>query len=224
MRTMPSRSPTGQPAGPSERSPSWFESAAGQALIGSETDSILAALHEREGHGWLWLATTGSQGAPGGRGLRLTAAGSGWDGPVRCQTPLPLANESVATVVVQHAGQRGAGAGALVAECARVLVPGGRLWLYALNPVSPYRLRWTGWAVQASEPMPWRRHLREAGLQPDAISQGVGPRWRIETSPALQQGPGLRAAWVLRAEKRVVPLTPMRQVIPLRMGDGVPAA
>jgi hypothetical protein len=224
MRTMPSSSPTGQPAGPSERTLSWFESAAGQAVVSSETDSILAALQEREGHGWLWLAATGSQGGPAGRGLRLTRAGSGWDGPVRCGIPLPLANESVATVVVQHAGQRGAHAGALVAECARVLVPGGRLWLYALNPVSPYRFRWSGWAVRASEPMPWRRRLRDAGLQPDAISQGVGPRWRIEASPALQQGPGLRAAWVLRAEKRVVPLTPVRQVIPLRMGDGVPAA
>ena len=224
MPTMPSRSPTGQPTGPSDRSPSWFESAAGQAVIGSETDSILAALGDRAGQGWLWLAASNAQGEPAGRGLRLTAVGAGWDGPVRCETPLPLASESVATVVLQHAEHSGSRAATLVSECARVLVPGGRLWLYALNPVSPYRLRWSGWAVAASEPMPWRRRLRDAGLQPDAVSQGVGPRWRVETSPALQQGPGLRAAWVLRAEKRVVPLTPVRPVIPLRIADGVPAA
>jgi hypothetical protein len=72
--------------------------------------------------------------------------------------------------------------------------------------------------------MPWRRRLRDAGLQPDAVSQGLGPRWRIETSPSVQQGPGLRAAWLLRAEKRMTPLTPVRQRVPLRLGDGVPAA
>lgn len=224
MPTMPSHLTAGQPSGPTDRGPSWFDSAAGQAVIGSETDSILAALHQREGHGWLWLAAAGQQEDPIGRGLRLLATGAGWDGPVRCEAPLPLSNESVSTVVVQHVAHRGARASELVSECARVLVPGGRLWLYALNPVSPYRLRWSGWPVAASEPMPWRRRLREAGLQPDAVSQGVGPRWRIETSPMLQQGAGLRAAWVLRAEKRVVPLTPVRQVIPLRIGDGVPAA
>ena len=35
---------------------------------------------------------------------------------------------------------------------------------------------------------------------------------------------GIRAAWLLRAEKRRVPLTPVRQRAPLRIGGGVPAA
>jgi SAM-dependent methyltransferase len=224
MRTMPSRLPTGQPAGPTDRGSAWFESAAGRALLDSETDSIRSAFHEREGQSWLWLAPTADGAATDGRGLRLQATGSGWAGPVRCAAPLPLANETVATIVIQHAARGGGPGTALVEECARVLVPGGRLWLYALNPLSPYRLRWNGWGLSASEPMPWRRRLRDAGLQPDAVSQGLGPRWRIETSPSVQQGPGLRAAWLLRAEKRMTPLTPVRQRVPLRLGDGVPAA
>jgi len=214
----------GQLAGSTDPGVAWFDSLAGKALLDSETDSIRSALHEREGQSWLWLAPTASAVASPGRGLRLQVRGAGWAGPVRCGGPLPLANETVATVVIQHATKGGSRGAALVDECARVLVPGGRLWLYALNPLSPYRLRWAGSGLSATEPMPWRRRLRDAGLHPDAVSLGLGPRWRVETSASLQQGAGLRAAWVLRAEKRSIPLTPMRQRIPLRLGDGVPAA
>ena len=64
-------------------------------------------------------------------------------------------------------------------------------------------------------------------IQAGSTTQWIRVRGADASNPVLlliQQGPGLRAAWVLRAEKRVVPLTPIRQVIPLRMGDGVPAA
>ena len=67
--------------------------------------------------------------------------------------PLPLANESMATIVVQHAAAGGRRSAALFDECARVLLPGGRLWLFALNPLSPYRWRWNGNHLSASEPI-----------------------------------------------------------------------
>jgi SAM-dependent methyltransferase len=220
MATMPPRSPTGQPAGPS----SWFSSGPGQALLDSESESIRTALAERPGQTWLWLAPALQQGDWPGRGMQLEMERGGWKGPIRCALPLPLANESVATVVVQHTGRPGPAGVTLIAECARVLVPGGRLWLYALNPLSPYRWRWQGNGLTATEPMPWRRRLREAGLQPEAVSQGLGPRWRVEVSPRLQQGPGLRAAWLLGAEKRTLPLTPTRNRAALRLAEGVPAA
>jgi SAM-dependent methyltransferase len=161
---------------------------------------------------------------PQGHGLRLQGAGEAWDGPLRCALPLPLATESGPTVVLQHAARRGRRGAGLIEECARVLVPGGKLWLFALNPLSPYRWRWNGNGLRASEPMPWRRRLRAAGMQPDAVSQGLGPRWRIEADAGLQHGPGLRAAWLLRAEKRAIPMTPLRTRAPLRIGSGVPAA
>jgi SAM-dependent methyltransferase len=224
MPTMPPRSPAGQPAGPLDRRSAWFESAAGQALLASESGSIRAALAERAGPSWLWLAPTSQAIDSMGRGLQLQVTGDGWNGPLRCALPLPLATESVATVVVQHSAAVGRQGGALIEECARVLVPGGRLWLYVLNPLSPYRWRWRGVGLRAAEPMRWRRRLREAGLQPEGISLGLGPRWRIEVSPELQQGPGVRAAYLLRAEKRSIPLTPVRQRAPLRIGEGVPAA
>lgn len=204
--------------------PGWFATAAGQVLLQSEQDSVCRALGERPGQPWLWLGpgTMASEGAPG-QGLRLEAAAGGWTGSVRCALPLPLANESVAAVVVQHVAG-GAHAGALLAECTRILVPGGRLSLYCLNPLSPWRWRWGDRGLGASEPMPWRRRLRLAGLAPEPVSQGLGPRWGMDPDSALQHGPGLRAAWLLRAEKRVLPLTPLRTRAPLRIGSGVRAA
>ena len=218
---MPARSAHGQP----DAAPAWSASAAGRALLESERDSIRAVLDERPGQRWLWLGPAGGSDAEmPGHGLRLEAVEGGWRGPVRCALPLPLANESVATVVLQHVPQRGAEAAALVEECARVLVPGGWLVVYSLNPLSPWRWRWGGRAARSSEPMPWRRRLRAAGLVPEPVSQGVGPRWQAAPEAGLQHGPGIRAAWLLRAEKRRLPLTPVRQRAPLRIGGGVPAA
>ena len=223
---MPVPSPHGQPVPPSA-SPggAWFATPAGRALLDSESACVHAALGERPAQPWLWLAPAAAgDAAPPGHGLRLQVATDGWTGALRCGLPLPLANESVATVVVQHVAGEGDRARMLIDECARVLVPGGRLTLLSLNPLSAWRWRWAGGGPGSSEPMPWRRRLRAAGLVPEAVSQGVGPRWGLEPDPSVQPGPGVRAAWLLRAEKRVSPLTPVRTRQPLRIGAEVPAA
>jgi len=223
MATMPPTSLHGQAAGAA----AWFGGAPGRALLDSEADRVAEALAERPGQAWLWLAPGRCTAALTGHGLRLQAdqdASRGhWHGDVRCALPLPLANESVATVVIQHVAG-GPGAQLLLRECARVLVPGGRLWLFGLNALSPYRWRWVGNGLWASEPLSWRRRLRAAGLVPDPVSQGLGPRWRVACVPDGQHGPGLRAAWLLHAEKRVWSLTPVRNRARLRIGSGVPAA
>lgn len=219
MATMQPASINGQPAGAA----SWFGSGPGRALLDSEADSVREALAERPGQPWLWLAPCVHGARPAGHGLRLQADGDGWRGDARCALPLPLANESVATIVLQHVA-RGSDAPALLEECARVLVPGGLLWLFGLNALSPYRWRWAGNGLGASEPLPWRRRLRAAGLVPDPVSRGLGPRWHPVSVSGGHHGPGLRAGWMLRAEKRVSPLTPVRQRGPLRIGGGVPAA
>ncbi|RMH94755.1 hypothetical protein EBB59_00160 [Lysobacter pythonis] len=128
---------------------------------------------------------------------------------MRCGAALPLASESVGTVVVQHVG-RPSGALDWLAESARVLVPGGRLWLFALNPLSPYRRHWFSADAAGHEPVSWRRALRRAGLHADAVARGLGPRWRAEADAASQQGAGARAAYGLYAEKRHIPLTMQR--------------
>jgi hypothetical protein len=60
---------------------------------------------------------------------------------------------------------------------------------------------------------------------PEPVTQGIGPLWRADApGGGLQHGPGLRAAWRMRAEKRRIPLTPIRQRAPLRIGGGVPVS
>lgn len=205
----------------------WFLLPAGQAVLDSEQTVVADALaaHPVVGLPWLWLAPTLAAELPEGRGLRLSVSGDGWRGPIRCRLPLPLVSESLGAVVLQHvlADDRDESA-ALIEECARLLVPGGRLALLALNPLSPYRLRWYGSGQPACDPSTWRRRLSDAGLTPEPVAQGIGPQWSSTPSPSLQSGPGLRAAYLQRAEKRTFPMTPMRLRKSRPLSNGVPAA
>ncbi len=192
-------------------------------MLHSEDETVRTFIARVGAPAWLWLAPADAEdGAmPPGRGLRLVLADDGWRGGVRCGLPLPLAGASVGSVVLQHVLTGDDAGRALLAECARVLVPGGRLALLALNPLSPYRWRWRGSGLRASEPLAWRRRMRAVGLQPDPVSQGIGPGWREAVSPQPQPGAGLRAAYLVLAEKRTRPLTPLRA---RRARSGGPAA
>lgn len=222
MGTMPAPPSPGQP---SAAPPDWFGSAAGRAVLDSETEAVEEGLREARGLPWLWFVPAGAsmQLRADGRGMRLFAADEGWIGDIRCGLPLPLASESIGAITLQHVLTRDAAGRALLQECTRVLVPGGRLALFALNPLAPYRWRWRGSGLKASEPLFWRRELRLAGLEPEPLSRGVGPGWREAPSRRVQQGVGLRAAFILRAEKRTIPLTPVRQRHRLAPAEGVPA-
>lgn len=214
------------PARQSAPAPDWFLSDAGRAVLASEDEMVAQALGDRPGQPWLWCGPVPREGGdPTGRGLYLAPDGAHWRGRIACGLPLPLPSESFGVVVLQHVARpAGAGGPALLEEAARLLVNGGRLWLFVLNPLAPYRWRWRGTGVSASEPLAWRRRLRAAGLVPDAVSQGLGPKWDVRVSPAPQQGAGLRAAYLLRAEKRALPLTPVHQRRALRLTHGTSVA
>jgi len=218
MTTMPPRFQNGQPDSASAAI-AWFRSEIGRAILDSEQATVERALAERTALPWLWLAPVALPFAAEGRGVTLVAAERGWTGALTCDLPLPLFSESLGTVVLQHAVGGGERTSGLLAEAARVLVPGGRLWLFALNPLAPYRWRWRGLGLRAAEPLTWRRRLRTAGLQPDPVSQGLGPSWKVGVSEQPQNGPGLRAAYLIRAEKRTLPLTPLRPREPLRLSQ-----
>lgn len=210
---MPALSSTRQPATDPR---DWFLTPAGRAVLASEDATVAQALCDRPGLPWLWCGPDPGEEAiiegATGRGLCLSPDGEGWRGAVACSLPLPLPSESFGAVVLQHVARpRGAHGPALLEEAARLLVPGGRLWLFLLNPLAPYRWRWRGNGISAAEPLVWRKRLRAAGLVPEAVSQGLGPSWSMQVSPQPQQGPGLRAAYLLRAEKRSLPLTPVRR-------------
>ncbi|WP_240099747.1 hypothetical protein [Thermomonas flagellata] len=180
----------------------WFAGPAGAAVLASEA----GAIPERAPGPSLWLSPLPSAAVRDG--VALHAAECGFAGALRAGLPLPLASARFGRVVVQHLGDLACEPQLLLEECARVLADGGQLWLLALNPLSPYRLRWQGQGPRAAEPFAWRRRLRAVGLQPEAVTRGLGPVWSPTPDPAAQDGAGLRAAFLLRAEKRRVPLTP----------------
>lgn len=205
MGTMPPRSRPGQP----DAAQAWFASSEGAVLLDSEQPLVEEALAARPSQPWLWLAPLPRR-RPDGRGLVLYARGHRFGGEASCALPLPLPSEAFGTVVLQHVASLDAHGAATLEEAARVLVPGGHLLLFALNPLSPYRWRWRGHGLDAAEPLSWRRQLRRAGLQPGTISEGLGPRWEPVADQRRQGGAGFRAAYLLRAEKRSLPLTPVR--------------
>ena len=201
----------------------WFAGRAGQAILASQAECLRVALQQRTGHAAVWLRPAAAEQAcmlDDAALLRLQPEGAGFSGDLRCALPLPLASESCGLALVQHVADASADPLALLDECARVLLPGGWLWLLALNPLSPYRLRWRGQGPRVAEPVTWRRRLRAVGLVPDAVSQGLGPTWEVAHDPCLQDGAGLRAAFLLRAQKRRLPMTPGRTQRVLRLQAG----
>ena len=217
---MPLRSRPGQP----DAGQAWFASSEGAALLDSERSAIVGALAERPAQHWLWLAPLPPDRPDGGRGLALYPRGERFGGDVSCSLPLPLPSGTFGTVVLQHVAAPGGPGSALLEEVERLLVPGGRVLLFALNPLSPYRWRWRGHGLRAAEPLSWRRLLRRAGLEPGAVSEGMGPLWEPVVEARRREGAGLRAAYLLRADKRSLPLTPIRPRRLLPVAPGVAAA
>jgi SAM-dependent methyltransferase len=192
----------------------WFGSGRGAPLLAAEQAIVTRALASRSPQPWLWLAATPAElpaEAPVPRGVRLHVAGQPqelrFSGAVHCGLPLPLPTEAIGSIVVQHALDAG-DAHALLDECARVLEPGGRLWLFTVNPFSPYRLRWRKAGLQPRDPAGWHERFRQVGLQPASETQYVGPIWRTSGAPGRHWPPPLRAVCLLEAEKRVAGLIP----------------
>lgn len=199
----------------------WFAGEAGQAVLASEDAVVQAVARERPGQPWLWLTLLPPRRVPP-RALCLWPDGKGFSGSLACTLPLPLASGSVAAILLQHVGDGLLPMDAVLAECERVLVDGGRLWLLGLNPLAPYRLRWIGAGPRAAEPITWRWRLRRAGFEVARVAQGLGPCWQVVPAADAQEGAGIRAAFLLEAEKRVIPLTPVRLRSRLRWQPGVP--
>ncbi|MET0582927.1 MAG: methyltransferase domain-containing protein [Pseudoxanthomonas sp.] len=141
------------------------------------------------------------------RGLFLHSWGDRYAGSMQCGLPLPLPNESIGNIILQHTlddDREG-----LLEECARVLEPGGRLWLFALNPWSPYRARWRSSGLRARDAQGWRHRLRLLGLQPcGAEVSYLGPLWRATAGSPSQAAGRLRAVCLLEVEKRTASLIP----------------
>ncbi|MGV8960840.1 MAG: hypothetical protein ACOH1V_10690 [Stenotrophomonas sp.] len=183
----------------------WFDMQGAQSLRQLEHHHLREQLHRLPSQPWLWLSpVTGwtPSPVPAGRGIRLHAAQpeGDFDGDLRCRLPLPMPGESVNAIVIQHAGS--ADLAALIAECSRLLMPGGRLWMTQLNACSPYRVRWQRQGVRPASLLRCRSLLQREGLLCGPVRY-LGPLWSERAGVGGSALPPLRAVCVLEAEKRV---------------------
>ncbi|TWI06751.1 class I SAM-dependent methyltransferase [Aerolutibacter ruishenii] len=210
-----------QPRQPGQRDGlHWFGTLAGQGLLAAEYSAGSQVLAACPALPWAWIGVAAAEPPPNDsrRGLLLHRRGDeGLWGAVRCSLPLPLASESLGAVLVQHALDDGVAVDAMLGECERVLAPGGTLWLTALNPWCPYRMRWAGAGLRARHPGAWQRALRRAGFAVDSVRlQWLGPRWRVEHGEGgIGAADRLRAGIALTVSKRVravIPPSPLRKL------------
>jgi len=193
----------------------WFDSEPAQALYRLEQELLRPRLSALPSHPWLWIAPTVRwlDGAPSDRrGVRLHRHAAGYAGQVRCSLPLPLPNESFNAIVLQHV--TAADAADLLAECERVLMPGGRLFLSTLNPFSPYRAQWRRHGMVVRTPQRLRQLLDTLGLE-CAPLRYLGPVWDPQATTHTRFAQ-LRAACLFEAEKRTLAL-PGLQPSPVRL-------
>lgn len=193
----------------------WFDSEPAASLRVLERQLLLPQLSALPVQPWLWIAPSAGwldDAQLGGRGLRLFRQGQGYAGDTRCALPLPLANESVNAVVLQHVTT--GDADQLLDECERVLMPGGHLWLSSLNPFSPYRTHWRQHGLVVRTPQRIRLLLGRHGLECDDM-RFLGPLWRGAGSRRAGGWAPLRAACLFHAEKRTLAL-PGPKPLPVR--------
>ena len=193
------------PAAPRPRQASvadWYATDAGCSLGQSQHSTLRQLLAQRPHQPLLWLAP-----APGWgmgepclpRTLLLHRQADGWAGELVARLPLPLASASFGTVVLQHPAPDAAAA--LVADCARLLLPGGVLLLVGCRGMHPQRMLHPTLPLWRQPRPGWRRLLALNGLL-------------LRGSHALPPPhPGLAAACVvLEAEKRTQALVGPRPV------------
>lgn len=202
----------------------WFETPPGQGLLAVEESAMARVLTIGPALPWAWLGVAAARPpeASARRCVWLRREGVRFAGTVRCELPLPLANESLGAVLLQHLLDDGIAADALLGECERVLAPGGTLWLATLNPWSPYRARWLGSGLRARYPGHWQAALRRAGFALDSVSlQWLGPHWRPAHGEAgIGAADRLRAGIALTVSKRVYAAIPPKPLRALRWQAG----
>lgn len=216
---MPALSRTRQPVQPPGAALDWFASAAGRGVLTAQAGAMQRVLAGVPALPWAWVGVAQSDppDVAHARRLLLRRSGNGFDGALRCGLPWPLVSEAFGAVLLQHALDDLDDPAPVLSECARVLAPGGTLWLAALNPWSPYRGRWLRSGLHGRGPGQWQAKLRKAGFAVDTLNlQWLGPHWRVDRADAgVAAVDTLRAAMAITVGKRVhaaIPPSPLRKL------------
>lgn len=202
----------------------WFGGASGLALLAAEQLAIKRVLAGCPALPWAWFGVDAADPPTGNRGVLLHRGGPGWTGAMRCRLPLPLASESFGLVLIQHVLDADDDHHGLLEECARILAPGGVLWLAALNPWTPYRARWARTGLRSHDAGRWQAELQRAGFPAGSVSlQWLGPHWEVGPgSVGVGATDRFRAGIALTINKRVLAAQPPALLRSLRWQAGSP--
>jgi len=216
---MPPTTPLRQPdAAPQD----WFEGRIGQALVQQVQRQSIPELTRVFGHSGLYLQPGAGMsptlsGNMLARVISLHRRGQGFDGELRCiDGEFPVATASLALVYALFALESSSDPQALLLEIARMLKPEGAVVILSLNPLSPFRLRWSLGGLQAISAASLAVLLRHNGLEVSR-QRSVGPFWQPGASEESfgQQGDRmlapLRAATLTIARRREPGMNFIRQ-------------
>ena len=159
--------------------------------------------------------------------LHLQRDGDGFGGDLQCsESAIPIADASMALIVLTCGLEVARDPVGLAAECARMLESEGSLLVLGLNPWSPAHLRWMFGGLRVWSPEATAALLSGLGLE-IAGWRYLGARWTAHTTATIdvagQQNHGspLRSGFLLEARRRDPGMTPLRvQTGPVRFGSG----
>lgn len=229
---------TTDPLQPDQSDPlqAWYRSALGVEVARIEDDCVQRLLANTFGY---YLVQVGASESFGGalaasrirHRILLSALQSspGFAGPtvVGDPTALPLASDSIDAVLLPHTLEYSGQPRAILAEVERVLIPEGRLILLGFNPLSLWGLGRLCWPACRRPPWNgrWRlvvqieHWLNELGFEiemcervlfcPPIVSP-TGARCATIESLGRRFWPLFGGLYVIRAVKRVAPLTPIK--------------
>lgn len=151
---------------------------------------------------------------------RLHLAGNTFDGDVRCSlAELPWETDSVQLIVVRHITDCLAPDSGFESEIARILAPGGSLFMFGLNPLSTWRFWWARHtrrglrAPRCSSAAHMRRVLERLDLE-TSHREFLGGAWPADAAPKQAQaaaghGAVWHGAWLLIAQKQRALMRPI---------------
>lgn len=144
----------------------------------------------------------------------------GFAGDIRCEEScLPIEDDGLCLVYLQHALDVATDPDALLRECSRVLRPDGILFVSILSMASLWRLRWAQGGVRPMAERRLRRLLRDEAFTVES-AVGLGPVWPTLADrdpsesfehPSHWVPDPLRATMTLVARKRRSTVTPLPQ-------------
>lgn len=153
---------------------------------------------------------------------RLCLNGNRWSGSFACERDsLPIGNECLRLIVVRHVLDLLPEEAMLLPELTRVLAPGGTMFVFGLNPFSPWRL-WSMRQARAGIRMPRHRRASRMGhglsrLHLEIVDRDyVGGAWPTPRTGRVMGDEGLSgthwdAAWMLVAHKPGIAARPVGQ-------------